>query len=216
MAGNIDWGEYEGGLYFFDKETGKTVLELSYNDLQPKMGGNNWTDIRVSGSSAKSGAGLKAPGFDKFRDDGAGSDGVFTYAFDKAAEEEVLFAVQIPHSYEPGTELRPHVHWSPGASEHTGTCRWALEYTIASYGKAFPVTKTIIMDDAGGGVAYAHQIADGADIPGTDIKESAMLICRLYRDATNAADTFDADAFLLEFDLHFKQNKLGTYPEYPS
>ena len=40
-----------------------------------------------------------------------------------------------------------------------------------------------------------------------------MMVCRLFRDATDAADTYDADAVLLEFDVHYKVNMLGSREE---
>ena len=61
-----------GKLIFYEPISNETILELAYDDPQPFMGGNNWTDVRVAGSQTKQGAGLKAPGWEQFRDDGAG------------------------------------------------------------------------------------------------------------------------------------------------
>jgi hypothetical protein len=37
-----------------------------------------------------------------------------------------------------------------------------------------------------------------------------MLVCRLFRDATNAGDDYNDDAGALEFDFHYKANTLGS------
>ena len=216
LGANVRVVVRDGSIVFFDDVTLEWILSIPVTDAYNVYGAHNWTDVRVAGSQTKSGSGLKAPGYDKFRDNGAGSDGVYSYAFDKASEEEVLFEVQVPHGLKPGTELRPHVHWSPGASTNTGKVRWGLEYTIANVYDVMPVTKIIYADDVGSGVAYKHQLAAFAPITGS-WTESLMMECRLFRNATDATnDTFDADAFLLEFDLHYDQDKLGTYDEYPT
>ena len=43
---------------------------------------------------------------------------------------------------------------------------------------------------------------------------SSMICCRLFRDATNEADTYEGDAGLLEFDLHYIIDTLGSREEY--
>ena len=46
----------------------------------------------------------------------------------------------------------------------------------------------------------------------SDITASAIGRVRLYRDATDSADTYDGDAKLLQFDIHIYQDKLGADP----
>lgn len=79
-----------------------------------------WDDMRIPVLSTKIGT-SKEPGFAQLLDDGAGSQGVFTYLFSDTIEEELYFMVQMPHSYKLGTAIHPHVHWAPvvngGANE---------------------------------------------------------------------------------------------------
>jgi hypothetical protein len=43
-----------------------------------------------------------------------------------------------------------------------------------------------------------------------------MIFGRLFRDATNAADTISQDAYVFEIDFHYQSEKLGTFEQFPS
>lgn len=169
-----------------------------------------WDDLRVSLSTAK--PGVTSPSYDTF------IDGVEAYAFSKTVEQSVQFEVQLPHSWVQGTELRPHIHWSPGASTDTGVVRWALEYTwanpVASPGNVFPNTVTLTGDQAAAG-AYHHQITSFGTISGTGKRVSSVLVCRLSRVGNASQDTFDDVAFGLSVDFHILNSGDGSVDEYP-
>ncbi len=179
----------------------------------------NWNDIRVSATSTKLG-GSKDPTFSKIFDNGSGSQGVFTYVFSNTTEEEVYFAVQLPHNWKEGTALSPHVHWIGQTNGGAGqdVC-WALEYSIATIGSTFGNT-TIIHGDTNHLsetiVANKHYLTELTDITMTGNKISTMLICRLFRDATDSVgvDDYPNDVALLEFDIHYQIDSLGSQTEY--
>jgi hypothetical protein len=131
-------------------------------------------------------------------------------AFDKATLEAVTFNIQIPHAHKLGTLLYPHVHWAP-IDTGTGVVRWGLTYALADIGSAF-VGTTVYAEQAGGGVANVHQIADFTAIAG-GAGVSAMLVCSLFRDAAHENDTYDNDAALLEFDIHILCDSIGSRQE---
>jgi hypothetical protein len=168
-----------------------------------------WEDLRVPVSSTTRG-GSKDPGFQVFRKDTGGtSQGVFAYAFDQTSEEELYFAVQIPHSYKLGTDIKPHVHFGVVNAVPLKTVRWGLEYTIANINDAFGVTNTIYTDATTATVAYTHYLASFTDIDGSGIDSvSTMLLCRVFRDVAN--DDLGADAFLFEIDFHFEIDTPGS------
>ena len=179
-----------------------------------------WDDLRVNAYSTKLG-GSKDPDFAKILDNGASSQGVFAYLFSATSEEEVYFAVQIPHNYKYGTDLKPHVHWSPVANGGAGeNVSWGLEYSLQEIGATFPNT-TIIYGDTSVPdetlVADRHYLTELTAIDGSAIDSvSAMLVCRLFRDATGAGgtDDYSSDVALLEFDLHYEIDSLGSAEEY--
>jgi hypothetical protein len=166
-------------------------------------------DIRVPVTATRTG-GSKDPGFSVMLTDGLGSQGVFTYHFDKNVQEELFFTLQIPHSYKTNTNLFPHVHWSP-TSTGGGNVVWGLEYTLQHFGNgAFPNTNIIRGTGAAGVVAFTHNYTDLTTGISGSTGISSMLLGRIFRDSTNAADTYGADAALLEIDFHYEVDKLGT------
>lgn len=203
-------------------ESGKLAIEIAskteYVTGGRMLAGNFgsysvWDDLRMPATALKTGQ-INDPDFAQVRDNGSGSTGVFAWRFDDSQEEELFFAVQLPHKYKLGSNLKPHIHWMP-LSTDTGDVVWGIEYTLAEYGSAFGVTSLVTVTDAGDGTAYKHQIASLADIDGSDIDVmSTMLLCRIYRDADNAADTYSGDAALLEFDIHYEIDQAGSSQEF--
>ncbi len=173
-----------------------------------------WDDIRIPLSSIKR-LGFSDPDWVQFQDDGAGSVGVYALAFSNSVDEEVYFGIQIPHDWKLGSNICPHVHWSPSNTD-TGDVTWKLEYTISDIGGTFGTTTTIAVTQSGSGTAKKHQTADFPEIdmsvytdPG-DV--SIILLCRLYRDVSDG-DDYNADAFLEETDFHYQKDSLGSKTE---
>jgi hypothetical protein len=170
-----------------------------------------WDDLRTPLSSAR--IGVNAPTLANFR------DGLYALRFDAGTMNEAFLEAQLPHGWAEGTEIRPHVHWSPGNSTNTGSVVWKLEYTWANAvnppGNTWPASSTLTVTQAATGTAYAHQIADLGGIDGTGFRISSVLVCRLYRDASNAADTFTGGAFAISFDIHHQLESDGSVTEYP-
>jgi hypothetical protein len=96
---------------------------------------------------------------------------------------------------------------------NTGTVNWQLEYSIASIDGTIGNTTTVSLKDDGDGTVNKHQLAAGADITGTGLGISSMLLGRLFRDGGVGDDDFVGDAALLEFDVHFEQDTVGSRQE---
>jgi len=111
-----------------------------------------WDDVRTSLTSAF-GGGINDPSWVKVVDDGAGSQGIYTWGFDDNIEEELFFEVQLPHGYAPGTDIKPHIHWAPvGAG--TGNVVWGLEYTTVNVGSVIGNSTLLTVTDAAPAVAH--------------------------------------------------------------
>lgn len=193
-------------------------LSENENDTLIYCRSNNWDDIRVPVFSTNKG-GTKDPDFVKVLDDGVASQGVFTYAFDKLTEEELYFAVQLPHGWKLESDIEPHVHWMPKTSG-PGSVSWGLEYSIAKIGTVFPGTTIIYGNETHvveSLVENKHYLTDLGfiDMTGVDLV-SAMIMCRVFRDATGAGETddYDDDANLLEIDFHYQIDSVGSGTEY--
>lgn len=176
-----------------------------------------WDDLRVPLSTLNV-AGVKAPDYVKYVDDGAGSTGVYGYAFSPTAEEEVFFEAQLPHGYAENTEIQPHLHIStPPSAGLDGVVVFGLEYIITNVDDAWPATtttttatRTITAATDDGKQLIAGYEPDINEDGSLDLEVSCMIIGRVYRDATNVADTYAGDVFLWEIDFHYSKNSNGT------
>jgi hypothetical protein len=163
-----------------------------------------WDDIRVPLTRARILGQASDADFDVYK----GSVRAFT--FDDTTDEEIFFSVQLPHNFTYGTNIHPHVHWAP-TNTNTGDVRWCLEYTLAEEGGTFGGTTTDCFLSAGTGTADEHILAEFSDIDGSAIDTlSAMLLCRLYRDANHVDDDYNADAVGLEIDFHYEIDDFGS------
>lgn len=196
----LTYGEMDGNWTELETRTGS-----GWNDLV--------ADVQVRG-------GLYQPEFKNFR------DGIWAYAFSPTTMNECYAAFHVRHDYIAGTMVYPHVHWSVNTTS-TGTVRWGVEYTLArrsDYGAdgsgtntgtiAFGATQTLYLDhNIAANEQYEHHVneaADGAGIPGTQLQEDALILCRFFRDAEHVNDTFPDDIFLLTVDIHYQCNSLAT------
>ena len=198
IGNNAYIGNYKDGNY----------VQIDNSGLLTLVGDATvWDDLRFPLIAQKLG-GVNDPNFVKVLDNGSGSTGLYAYAFDKAAEEEAFFIVQFPHQRKSGSNIVPHVHWMPTGT-NTGNVVWGLEYSWANINGTFGNSTIITVTDAGSGTADDHLIAYFDAISGTGKTSSSMMLCRVFRDATNVADTYDEDAALLEVDFHIEIDKLG-------
>lgn len=144
--------------------------------------------------------------------------------FEFAKNDEAFAIVQMPHSYKKGTILRPHVHWTPGTrgNEEAGkVVAWKADISYAKFGAAFSTAATVDLS-----VTIPLDAVDGMHLIGPsdnfvvadDFGESGMLLIRIYRSPNG--DTWAGTAtgslpLLLEFDIHFQMDKIGSDYEIP-
>jgi hypothetical protein len=172
-----------------------------------------WDDIRISGSSARQ-QGLSAPDFDVF------TGGIYQLMFPAASKKDVFFNVQLPHGYQEGSAMSPHMHLS-FSTAGVGRVDMEFEYEFASIDGYFnggpthtdPKSYTI----AGGGEQYHHAILEFDEIPGLMTPGmprliSCMMVARLSR--RGDTDTYPGKVVFLEFDLHFLRDTIGSQGEY--
>ena len=111
-----------------------------------------------------------------------------------------------------------------GSTGATGGIRFGLEYSWANVNDTFNNTTLIYgQNTITLAVANVHHVTNfdlnsvGAPIDGisgTGKKISSMLICRIFRDTTNAFDTYVGDLGILEIDFHFMQCGMGSAQEF--
>ena len=176
-----------------------------------------WDDLRVPLSEPSTGKVL--PDWSGFP---YGDNGSVAYInwFRSSGIDEMYFVVQLPHDWNEGTTIFPHIHWTP-SEDGSGVPRWGLQYAWANIGDVFPSYTTIygsvrIPSQTGNLVKSSHYLTpfDSGGIAGTGKTISSMLVCRIFRDGDHADDTFTGLAGALEVDFHYERNTLGSREEY--
>jgi hypothetical protein len=144
-------------------------------------------------------------------------------AFKATGTDALYFQVQLPHNYKEGTDIFPHIHWSPLTTGTTGNngVYWELEYTWANNGETFPATTTlsgyeVVPALTGDLVAKRHYITKigTSGISGSGKAISSMIICRIARLGDNVNDTYSGLAGALEVDFHYQIDTFGSREEY--
>lgn len=201
-------------------------VTITENGIRLNGAATIFDDLRVPVSATRAG-GTKDPDFRVFKDNGSGSQGVFTQWFDKSVEEELYFSVQMPHAWRQGSNIFPHLHWTPKRNGASGNfVKWGLEYTWINVNGVFQnttiiysgttaETSTVSGDDTM--IADKHHISvlgDGNGIDATGKLLSSMLNCRIFRAATDVNDTYNYDAGLLEVDFHYEMDSFGSDDEF--
>lgn len=198
-----------------------------------------YDDVRVP-ATAVQGGGVKDPDFGSVLPAG----NLRTWRFDKNVVEELFFVVQFPHSFKEGSTIYPHIHWMPVDTDTGSVVwgleySWAdvngtfQAPPVVTYTTIAPVTMlttlapttaapttppvdsdVIYTTDAADGVAWKHQVTSFSPIDGAEFGISSMLVCRIFRAANSPHDTYDADAALLEFDIHIVKDAAGSLNEF--
>jgi hypothetical protein len=182
-----------------------------------------WEDLRVEPTIKATGTG-NPPSLVKYFDDVAGTSvGVYLYEFaaEGAAgnEDEVWFNMQMPHAWN-GGDVDIHVHWVPNSSEDPAAVIWGLEYTWTDIGQVYPdtliVQSTSIYPVVTALVIDTHYLSAFTDITPSATQDglSSILSCRLFRNSSDAGDTYTGDCGLLYVDAHYQLNSVGSDQEF--
>lgn len=163
-------------------------------------------DYATGGVAVKTG-GTGVPDFAVFQ------NGLYLYTFSDQAvagnEKQIFFTVQLPHSWKEGSTIEPHCHIAP-EDNAGGVVRMGLEYSWQNIDGTFGASTTTYVDKNIGTTAKAHKLASFGNVDGTGMTASSILVCRLFRNSSNANDTYTGKSvFLLSVDVHIKKDKLG-------
>lgn len=138
-----------------------------------------------------------------------------------AAGTELVFGVaQMPHAWNEGTSIYPHVHWSKTTSAG-GDVLWQLDYETVNNGDVATLayssqlqTVSAVAGTPDNDTANEILISSFGELAMTGKTISSLIIWKLSRIGGDAADTYGADARLFEFDLHFEIDSMGSDDEF--
>lgn len=136
------------------------------------------------------------------------------WLFDAAGIEIIWIIMQMPHAYKEGSDIRPHIHWMP-TNTNEGNVLWRMEYkwtNINDVDAAEFATLNILTP--GHGIALKSQVNGFGSIDGTGKRISSIITLKLSRVGDDGTDTYNADALLKEFDIHFQIDSTGSSHEF--
>lgn len=140
--------------------------------------------------------------------------------FDSNSTETLGGAAQLPHSWREGTALIPHVHWTKTSSA-SGDVLWQLDYEIKNPGETFAGTyanqlqvSSTVGGTPDGDTEWEHLISSFGEIEVPDCLISCVMLWKVSRVGGDAADTYGADARLLEYDIHYQIDDLGSKQQF--
>lgn len=158
-----------------------------------------WDDLFFPLASGKQGA-TDRPPFDYNES---------AFLFPAGDTSQIIYAtIQFPHSWAPGTDIYPHVHWK---QDHSGSVVYKMDYKWFNIGGNIPPSWTTYTMSTPA-ITYTsgsiHQMTEGS----TSISGSAfggvspIMLVKLYRDDS----TYTGNAVTYQFDIHFQKDGIGS------
>ncbi len=179
-------------------------------EISPYVG-PRWEDLRFPAQSINPAGTANAPTIDTTTYPG-------TLLFSGSADNHIAGVGQLPHAWQEGSELRPHVHWRKTTADGSALAvSWELRYSISAIDAA-PVAYTTW---GAGTLAVGnltalehHNLTAFAAIPMDGYKGSTCIVWELRR--RGSADAYNSNARFLEFDFHHQLGSGGSEQEYPT
>jgi hypothetical protein len=183
-----------------DEENGNYATFENDGTLVFKGTSTVWEDLRLPLTQTRVSPVTDKPDFDEAN---------IGFLFPDGDTSEILYgALQIPHAYEEGTSLRPHVHWLRQTSD---TCAFKMDYMWTNIDSATTTFTTVQVSNLTQGTFTSDAIHDVSTFPlitGTGKTISSILLFRLYRDGS--VDDIVGDVVTYEIDFHYISDTLGS------
>lgn len=146
--------------------------------------------------------------------------GIQLLSFDSSTNQEVSVQFHLPHDFVSGSDIYLHSHVvSPTAS--VGTVRWGFSMMHAGEWATGDPTPTADQYFSTPTTLYGENYKTALDqdlhrlvmtnplnIPA--LLPDNIILCRYWRDAIHANDTYPDPVFLLYVDLYYQSQKFGT------
>jgi hypothetical protein len=190
---------------FHDHDYGDVYLAIGD---APALTDAVWDDLRFPAQ------GINPPGA---ATDPALENTTGCWLFNQTGAHTLAGIAQMPHMWKEGSTLSPHAHVT-ATSSGAGNTVWQLEYQIKDIGETFDFTAgwtaATPVTVATSGVDGKHAVIEFADIPMTGKHISCLIHWKLSRLGSDAADTYGDQVRLLEFDIHYQIDSMGSAQEY--
>lgn len=170
------------------------------------VGSNCWEDLKFPATGINPTGPATTPSVDNV---------IAGLLFSSSVENTISIIAQMPHSWKKGSNIDPHIHWQKTTSASGGVF-WQLKYRWAKIGDVMDAnwttvgTSTPVQGTTDNNTANQHLISAFPEISGAGKVVSDILIMQLSRVPADVADTYAADARMLEFDIHYQIDSIGS------
>jgi len=171
---------------------------------------DGWDDLKNPAQSINLAGSPAPPAID---DTVSAAAATGTLLFSGSLENVIAGIQQVPHAVRLGVPLYPHIHWSlPGGGASTEGVTWVFYYKhlgnpSATFGAwVGPWTGSFVVGNPA--IANQHLITEFSLIDMSNVRESACIAWRIHR--LGNADSLNATARLIEFDLHARHDRFGS------
>ena len=199
----------------FKMGAGSDYIQVDDQGRLSASGNATWfDDLRVELTVRGS---VKAPSYTNL------IGGIYAYEFDDAIlaqEKEVNFKMQLPHGWKTASTVHMHIHWVAKSTTSAGQkVRWGLEYVTANINGVLTTHDIIYATDpvnppSTTPTANTHYLTEFADISMAGAGLSNFILGRIFRNSSDAADTYTDSAYALGVDAHVEFDQLGSNEEY--
>jgi hypothetical protein len=136
------------------------------------------------------------------------------WAFDGQNTTEILESqFEVMHDFKEGTNIYPHVHWSPSTAD-AGNVKWFVIYSYANGDEEFSEEVTLSVIDSADGLGAngraLHHVVEFPPISDPNIKIGAQIRLAIRRVPSDAEDTYSDDAFMHQVGLHYQNDTRGS------
>ena len=132
------------------------------------------------------------------------------YAFSgtNPTPDEVHSSLEILHGYEEGSDISFHLHWYP-TDTTLGNVKWQLRYTWFNKSTVPGAAVTVAVVSATSGVAWQEQTTSFS-ISGAGKTMGSRFVFSIFRDATDAQDTYAHRAAVTDMGVHYEKDTVGS------
>lgn len=219
-VGFVPYGHVSNGIVFvkIENESNTSILVGNNTAVNSvlidtingiRLGGDatNFKDLYPS--SVSTGSGVNAASFTAYN--GAN---LFAYEFIGAVTLKSLqIGFQINHDYKEGSDITPHIHLYIPDDGTGGVIKFYMTYAWSNVSQTGSISETTISGTvtrtASQGINN-NAILSFPAITGTGKTISSIIMCRIYRDPADAADTFASSVWLKSADIHYEIDGLGS------
>ena len=144
------------------------------------------------------------------------------YLFDGTSTESLFGFAQMPHSWLEESEVVPHVHWQKTTSvSPTGNVLWQLDYEVVNNGAVAAMdygtqlqTSTVVDGTPDDGTPQRVLISSFGSVSMRNYNISCLIFWKLSRIGGGAADSYNGDVRLVEFDWHYMVDGRGSLRQF--